>query len=301
MQNIPTELLRTLIAVVDMRSFTKAAVSLGVTQPAVSSQIKRLQQLLGGELFDRSAPGVSLTEKGVRVVNYARRLLAINDQIYGLAVRQEPIGQVRVGIPIDIYNNTRLFEVFARFRERERDLRLQITADNSDSLQRALREGLYEITLTRTDGARNDDAHFSWLERMIWMGRDQQFLDEQDVVPLVVLGESMGRRLGIAALEQANKPYDIVFVARTFAAMAAAAKSGLGVLVCSKVIGATQTDLAMCEESTSLPRIPDVRSSIHVRNELKRSAIDQLADEMAATLTEDENVTVLTNRQAAVR
>jgi len=49
MINIPTELLRTFVAVVDLRSFTKAAQSLGITQPAVSAQVKRLQQLLGGE------------------------------------------------------------------------------------------------------------------------------------------------------------------------------------------------------------------------------------------------------------
>jgi DNA-binding transcriptional LysR family regulator len=59
--NIPTDLLRTLIAVVDLRSFTKAAASVGVTQPAVSAQIKRLQLLIGGDLLDRSTPGVSLT------------------------------------------------------------------------------------------------------------------------------------------------------------------------------------------------------------------------------------------------
>lgn len=55
MTNIPTDLLRTLVAVVDLRSFTKAAAALGVTQPAVSAQIKRLQFLLGGDLFDRSS------------------------------------------------------------------------------------------------------------------------------------------------------------------------------------------------------------------------------------------------------
>src|SRR5438132_8768275 len=79
MTNIPTELLRTLVAVVDLRSFTKAAQSLGVTQPAVSAQIKRLQGLLGSDLLDKSAPGVSLTSAGELVVNYARRLLSIND------------------------------------------------------------------------------------------------------------------------------------------------------------------------------------------------------------------------------
>ena len=61
MINIPTELLRTLLAVVDLRSFTKAAQSLGVTQPAVSAQIKRLQGLVGADLLDKSAPGVTLT------------------------------------------------------------------------------------------------------------------------------------------------------------------------------------------------------------------------------------------------
>jgi len=81
MTNIPTDLLRTLVAVVDLRSFTKAAQSLGVTQPAVSAQIKRLQYLLGYEVLDKSAPGVSLTPRGEIVVSNARRLLSVNDEI----------------------------------------------------------------------------------------------------------------------------------------------------------------------------------------------------------------------------
>ena len=88
MTNIPTELLRTLVTVVDLRSFTKAAHSLGVTQPAVSAQIKRLQTLLGGELLDKRAPGVALTPKGEAVVRHARRLLSVNDQILQTASRR---------------------------------------------------------------------------------------------------------------------------------------------------------------------------------------------------------------------
>jgi len=63
MTNIPTELLRTFVAVVDLRGFTKAAQALGFTQTAVSAQIKRLQGLLGSELLDKSAPGVVPTER----------------------------------------------------------------------------------------------------------------------------------------------------------------------------------------------------------------------------------------------
>ena len=56
MTNIPTDLLRTFIAVVDLRSFTRASQTLGVTQPAVSTQIKRLQVLIGGSCSTRARP-----------------------------------------------------------------------------------------------------------------------------------------------------------------------------------------------------------------------------------------------------
>ena len=101
MINIPTELLRTLVAVVDLRSFTKAAHSLGVTQPAVSAQIKRLQLLLDCELFDKSAPGVSLTPSGELLINYARRMLSLNDQIVEMSVPRLGSQALRVGVPGD--------------------------------------------------------------------------------------------------------------------------------------------------------------------------------------------------------
>src|ERR1700687_3658902 len=100
MTNIPTDLLRTLVAVVDLGSFTKAAASLGVTQPAVSAQIKRLHYLIGSDLFDRSSQGVSLTPHGETVVSYARRLLSINDQIVELGgPSQQSELIIRVGAP----------------------------------------------------------------------------------------------------------------------------------------------------------------------------------------------------------
>src|SRR4051812_39258386 len=101
MTNIPTDLLRTFITVVDLRSFTRASQTLGVTQPAVSTQIKRLQALIGAELLDKSAPGVTLTAKGEVIAGYARRLLAINDQILDLSSHGRTADRLRIGIPND--------------------------------------------------------------------------------------------------------------------------------------------------------------------------------------------------------
>jgi len=79
MTNIPTELLRTLVAVVDFGSVIKAAHSLGATEPSVSAKIERLETLLGADLLDKSASSATLTATGKLVVSYARRLLSLGD------------------------------------------------------------------------------------------------------------------------------------------------------------------------------------------------------------------------------
>ena len=115
MINVPMDLLRTFIAVTDLRSFTRAAQALGVTQPAVSAQIKRLQMLLGAELFDKSAPGVTLTAKGEVIVNYARRVLALNDQMLDVTSHGGPVARLRIGLAVDYFEGP-ILRALAQFR-----------------------------------------------------------------------------------------------------------------------------------------------------------------------------------------
>lgn len=67
--------LRALVTVADTGSVTKAAVLLNLVQPAVSRQLRLLEEDLGTELFDRSRQGMELTEAGKTFVQYARRVL----------------------------------------------------------------------------------------------------------------------------------------------------------------------------------------------------------------------------------
>src|SRR5215470_9808269 len=137
MLNVPTDLLRTLITVVDLRSFTKAARSLGVTQPAVSAQVKRLQHLLGYDLLDKRTPGVSLTARGEIVVIHARRLLSINDEILQ-STSGKPLAQtLRVGVPGD-YSGSRIPATLARFRMRWPNISFNVSTGTSDNLLRDL-------------------------------------------------------------------------------------------------------------------------------------------------------------------
>ena len=68
-------------AVVEQRSFSRAAERLGVTQPAVSLQVRSLEKRLGRQLLDRSGRRVEPTEAGLRLYGDAQRLLALEEQL----------------------------------------------------------------------------------------------------------------------------------------------------------------------------------------------------------------------------
>jgi DNA-binding transcriptional LysR family regulator len=76
-----TRQLAAFCAVVERRSFSQAAEQLGVTQPAVSLQIRSLEKRLGMQLLDRSGRRVEPTEAGNRLYRSAQRLLAMEEQL----------------------------------------------------------------------------------------------------------------------------------------------------------------------------------------------------------------------------
>ncbi len=95
-----TRQLAAFVAVVELRSFSQAAARLGVTQPAVSLQIRSLEQRLGQKLVDRSGRRVEPTEAGERLFHSAKRMLQIEDELLeGLAESEtgELSGTLRLG------------------------------------------------------------------------------------------------------------------------------------------------------------------------------------------------------------
>jgi DNA-binding transcriptional LysR family regulator len=218
MTNIPTELLRALIAVVDQRSFTKAAIVLGITQPAVSAQIKRLNFLLGCDVLDRSTHGIKLTPQGERVTAYARRLLSINDQIVHIRdTGPRPELLIRVGTPSE-YITSLLPGVLAKFRERRRDVRFVVRNDTYDPLLRQLRSGDIDIMLGLSMMPPHDARH-SRSEEVVWIHSPSLRVDPDRPVPLVSYSEHCAyHRLAVQVLQSAGLNWEDVLTSRASAA-----------------------------------------------------------------------------------
>ncbi|HEX3440042.1 MAG TPA: LysR substrate-binding domain-containing protein [Pseudolabrys sp.] len=282
MTNIPTDLLRTLVAVVDLRSFTKAAVSLGITQPAVSAQIKRLQFLLGADLFDRSAQGVSLTAQGEVVVSYARRLLSINDQIVDLGGAElRPDVVIRVGTPSDFVASA-LPGTLARFRARWPDVRFIVRTDYFDQLVRGLRGAEIDVLVALSMSEPVDARHWRRQE-VVWVRSENTHINPKEPVPLVSHGEpSVYHRVAVQALRSAGLDWQDVFTGPSMTSLSGAVAAGLGVMAVTRR-RAEAIGLPVWEDAP-LPKLRDVFSGVYVRESGARSTYEQLADEIAKNL-----------------
>jgi DNA-binding transcriptional LysR family regulator len=282
MTNIPTDLLRTLVAVVDLRSFTKAAHSLGVTQPAVSAQIKRLQYLLHADLLDKSAPGVTLTPTGELVVSYARKLLTINDRILHLAMPQASAQTMRLGLPEDFVAPS-LAWTLSRFRGAWPHVRYNIRSAGSDVLLRELRRGDIDIAVAFTAGDPGLDARHSWTEELAWMRGPTLRIEATGPVPLISYGEeSVYHRAAVGALMQAGRDTDLVLTGSNLTAITTAVGAGLGVTVLARhrFCGA---DLSVCDDA-SLPPLSAAHCGVYLRDPGDLQALEQLADALAEVL-----------------
>lgn len=297
MVNIPTELLRTLISVVDLRSFTKAAQALGVTQPAVSAQIKRLQMLLGSEILDKSAPGVTLTPMGEMVVNHARRLLSINDHILGLAAPQPESQIIRIGVPGD-YVSPQLPWTLAEFKTRWPDVKFAVRNGVSQMLREELRQGLLDLVIGLS-ATPSLDARQQWSEPLVWVRGPRIPFFQDERIPLVSYGEDcVFHRAAVEALQKVGRLHDTVYISASTTGLAAAISAGLGVMALAR--SRTGVPGLTIWEDAPLPKLPEVSCGIFIRDGGDRTALEQLADAIAEALHPQQHLGLTDRRQSPV-
>jgi DNA-binding transcriptional LysR family regulator len=136
------------IMVVEEGGFSKAALRVYRTQPAVSIAVKRLEEEVGAALLDRSQKTPTLTEAGELIYEYARRIIALRDQARGAVseLRELRRGRVRIGAN----ESTSLYflpELILAFRRRHPKVKVEITRQVSERLPRELLERNIDLAL----------------------------------------------------------------------------------------------------------------------------------------------------------
>ena len=120
-----TAQLRTLVAIVETGSFTKAASRVNLTQPAVSLHIKRLEDQLMRRIFKRNGRKVALTQEGEVLCGFARKILALHSEAQS-AFEGLDAGSVRLAAP-EYYDSKLLASLLAHFARRNPKVMNHIT------------------------------------------------------------------------------------------------------------------------------------------------------------------------------
>ena len=229
-KNIPIELLRTAVAIAETGSYTRAARELGLSQPAVSLHVKRLQKILLGEIFDVSSGTPQLTPYGELVIDNARRLLNFNDQLLTLAnVNPRNKDQLFLGIPngIGMPTLTGLLKNLSCGQSNEIIFRNL----NTQHLLKGLEGGYIDIALLADPHGTPPVAVLEWWEPLYWVKGPEFRFDPTKSVPLVSWPGGLADRFGIAALKGAGLRYGIAFVGAQLDSRLAAVKGGVGIMV----------------------------------------------------------------------
>ncbi len=138
--------LRYLVAIADHRHFGRAAEACFVSQPTLSTQLRKLETELGVELVERNPGNILLTPAGEQVVERARAMLVEEDAIVGIArrAREPESGRVRVGL-FPTSGPYLLPHAVAPLRARFPRLELELVEEKSAEILRRLRDGRLDV------------------------------------------------------------------------------------------------------------------------------------------------------------
>lgn len=235
MRDVPTDLLRAFVTIVDLKGFGRAGDLLGRTQSAMSLRMKRLQDILETPLFAPEG-ATALTEAGEIVANYARQILALNDVMLVKLARRESGGRLRLAMPND-YADHFLPRLMQALAPEDIDIAFDVVCGLSGELLQGLRDDLYDIVIAMTPDGPAPDAFMTWRERLAWVGGPARPGGSDSPLRLVCYPEGcLYRRTMLTALQREGRPFSVVYVSPSLQGIEAAVSSGFGVTVLSERI-----------------------------------------------------------------
>lgn len=272
------DVLRTFVTGVELDGFAKAAERLGRSTSAVSAQLKKLEDQVGAPLLVRSGRGLVLTPLGELLLSHARRLLALNDEIFGHLHGTQAQGTLRLGVQED-FGEHLLSQLLQRFTSVYPRINLEVRVGRSAELLPLIESARLDLALTWDTGALTPWATRLGDTPMQWIGRGEQ-APTHEPLPLVLFeAPCVLRSAAIQALDAAGIAWRIALTSPSVAGLWAAVSAGLGVTLRTRVGLPAQLRVM-----AGMPAVPRLGYVLHRAREQGGMAVDDLARMMAQVM-----------------
>ena len=182
--NINFELYKIFYEVATQGNITKAANKLMISQPAVTKQIKTLEDELGGQLFIRTKRGVILTENGQKIYNYIRQGMICFEsaELEFSNLKKLESGTVRIGISTTLCRIL-LLPVLSKFHEEYPNVAIQLFTDPSVAMREQLKEGTIDLLIAKEQSKEDSNLDYEELGLLHpCLISSRKYLNPKDIV-----------------------------------------------------------------------------------------------------------------------
>jgi len=227
---LETAQLRTLVAIVETGSFTKAAAKVNLTQPAVSLHIKRLEDQLMRKVFERDGRKVVLTQEGEILCAFAKRILALHSEAESAFEGLEVAGRVRLAAP-EYYDSKVLASLLTLFARRHPDVKLEVSIALGPDIEAAIEAGETDIAILNYELNQKSEPPLDQDNR-VWVASADFRYSPDKPLPLVLFPNFCDwRKLATNLLDQHGIAWTVVLSSGGVAGLVAGIEAGLGVSI----------------------------------------------------------------------
>jgi len=225
--NLDLDTLRTFSVARELGSLGQAAEQLGRTPSAVSLQMKRLQADFGVPLFRKHGRGLTLTEAGIVALDYARRILALHDELLDTMQGAKVAGNIRVGCTQDFASI--LPSVLSHFSSLYPRMQVELRIEGNGVLAHAIEVSQIDLAVIIGHESRATAQTIGQLD-LVWIASSSFALPQGQPLPLAALGPQCAfRKRVIEQLESKKVPYRIAATSPGLDGLWAALLGNLGI------------------------------------------------------------------------
>jgi DNA-binding transcriptional LysR family regulator len=253
---------------------TSAAKALNLTQAAVSQQIRRLEEHFSTQLFSRDSRRPVVTPCGERLVAYAQRMLALNDEMWSMMSSPEFEGEIRLGVPHDIITPF-IPPILKSFNQHWPRVRVNLVCLSSERLLKLMDDKQIDLTLT-TDAVPGENGELLLSDQLVWVGAKAGEALRRRPLP-VTFGDLTCRFRGPAtrALGDAGLDWHLTCETTDFNPYCATIQADLAIAPMLKLT--VPGNLQVLGPQDDLPRLP----MFHINMRLPQAEPTKIAVEMA--------------------
>lgn len=261
LRSLDLDVLRAFVMVAETRSFTRAAERLSRGQSAVSMQMKRLEEVTGCRILERTRRRVELTADGGHLLSYARRMLRLNDEALGALDRSARTGRVRVGVT----DTSMIYvpDILRAFAARCPLVQVAMTCGRSWEALTDLEEDKIDVALV-TQPCGREGGRLLRREPLVWVASADAEVEARDPLPLAVFAPGcIYRDAVLERLDACGLAYRLVYSSPNSLGLSAAVAAGIAIT--AMPVSAVTGGLRIIDDRVGLPKLPDLDLLLYTR------------------------------------